>query len=42
MWQLRDFDSETFIERYWQKQPCVFRGALVNQADRFESPISPE
>ena len=42
MWQLKDFDSETFIDRYWQKQPCVFRGALLNQADRFESPISPE
>ncbi len=42
MWQFKDFDSAIFIDRYWQKQPCVLRGALVNHGDRIESPISPE
>ena len=38
MWQLQGFDSEAFVDRYWQKKPCVIRQALVD----FESPVTPE
>jgi 50S ribosomal protein L16 3-hydroxylase len=42
MWQFKNFDRNEFISRYWQKQPCVLRDALVNLPDRFESPVTPE
>ena len=38
MWQLQGFDSEEFINHYWQKKPCVLRNAFAE----IESPISPE
>ena len=37
-WVLQNFDSEEFIARYWQKQPCLIRNAFVD----LESPVSPE
>jgi len=37
-WQLAGFDSENFIQEYWQKKPCIIREAFVD----IESPISPE
>ena len=38
MWQLENFDRETFVTQYWQKKPCVFRQAFP----AFESPVTPE
>ena len=37
-WVLQNFDSEEFIKRYWQKQPCLVKNAFVD----FDSPVSPE
>jgi 50S ribosomal protein L16 3-hydroxylase len=37
-WHLQGFDSKEFIQRYWQKKPCLIRQAF----DSFQSPISPE
>ncbi len=37
-WQILDMDSREFVERYWQKKPCVLRNAIPD----FESIISPE
>ena len=38
MWQLHHFDRETFVREYWQKKPCLIRGASPD----FVSPISAE
>ena len=38
MWQLQNFDRETFIRKHWQKTPCLIRGAFPD----FDSPISAE
>ena len=38
MWQLQGMDSADFINRYWQKKPCLLRNAFPG----FESPVSPE
>ena len=37
-WQLQGFDSEEFIQQYWQKKPCLIRQAFTG----FQSPVSPE
>lgn len=37
-WVLQGFDSEEFIERYWQKLPCLIKKAFID----LESPLSPE
>ncbi len=37
-WQLAGFDSDRFINEYWQKKPCLIRQAFAN----VETPISPE
>jgi len=37
-WVLQDFDAEDFIQRYWQKKPCLIKNAFT----KIESPISPE
>ena len=37
-WRLQGFDAGDFVSRYWQKKPCLLRGALAG----FESPLSPE
>ena len=43
MWQLQNFDSEEFINQYWQKKPCVLRNAFSGfEEDQFLSPVSPE
>jgi 50S ribosomal protein L16 3-hydroxylase len=42
MWQLRDFDSAEFINRYWQKQPCVVRNAFLSLDEMREQLVSPE
>ncbi len=38
MWRLQGFDSDEFVSRYWQKQPCLLRNAFAD----FQSPVSPE
>jgi len=38
MWQLQGLDSAEFVRHYWQKKPCLIRGAFPG----FESPVSPE
>jgi len=38
MWQLQGLDTADFIDRYWQKKPCLLRNAFPD----FESPVSPE
>ncbi len=36
--RLQGFDAEEFVSHYWQKRPCLLRGAFAG----FESPVSPE
>ncbi len=38
MWQLQGFDSDTFLQQHWQKNPLVIRQAFAN----FTSPITPD
>ena len=38
IWRLQGFDAGDFVSRYWQKRPCLLRGAFAE----FESPLSPE
>ncbi len=38
VWRLQGFDADEFVNRYWQKRPCLLRGVLAE----FESPVSPE
>jgi 50S ribosomal protein L16 3-hydroxylase len=38
MWQLNDFDRESFVSEFWQKKPCLLRNLIAD----FESPVSPE
>jgi 50S ribosomal protein L16 3-hydroxylase len=38
MWRLEGIDPADFIDRYWQKKPCLIRNAFAG----FESPVSPE
>ncbi len=38
IWRLQGFDAGDFVSRYWQKRPCLLRGAFAE----FESPVSPE
>ncbi len=38
IWQLQGFDRVEFIQRYWQKKPCLMRQAFSG----FESLVSPE
>ena len=38
IWRLQGFDAGDFVSRYWQKRPCLLRGAFAD----FESPVSPE
>jgi len=42
MWQLQDFDSEKFINLYWQKQPFILRNAFAEFESWSESLVSPE
>lgn len=37
-WQILGMDSREFVQRYWQKKPCVLRNAIPD----FESIISPQ
>lgn len=37
-WILQDFDTEDFIQRYWQKKPRLIKNAFAN----LQSPLSPE
>jgi 50S ribosomal protein L16 3-hydroxylase len=37
-WHLQGFDSKEFIQRYWQKKPCLIRQAFPG----IKSPVSPE
>ena len=38
MLKLQGLDTAEFVSRYWQKKPCLLRGALAG----FESPVTPE
>ena len=38
MWQLNNFDRESFVAEFWQKKPCLLRNLIAD----FESPVSPE
>ncbi len=37
-WRLQGFDAADFLGHYWQRRPCLLRGAFAE----FESPVSPE
>ena len=38
IWQHQGFDSEEFIQQYWQIKPCLMRQAFTD----LQSPASPE
>ncbi len=38
MLQIQGLDRADFVKRYWQKRPCLIRGALTE----FASPVTPE
>lgn len=38
MWQLKNFDTQQFVDEYWQKKPLLIRQAIPD----FESLLTPE